>query len=73
MASLVEHAAHWDALAEEADRIGDCEKSRGRYDGVQRNKAETYRRTAEALRIEDRTGVSVCVCCHKPLGRGIRL
>lgn len=33
-------------------------------------RAHTYRRTAESLRIQERTGVAVCACCHKPLGGG---
>jgi hypothetical protein len=27
----------------------------------------------EALRIELRTGIAVCSCCHKPYGEGNRI
>lgn len=53
--SLEAAARHWDDLASRADNP---------------YRAETYRRTAEALRIQIRTGQAVCVCCHKPFGRG---
>lgn len=32
-----------------------------------------HRRTAQALQIQIDTGVAVCVCCHKPLGKGTRI
>lgn len=55
--------AHWDKLADdEAARVA---LNNGR-DGLQA-KVDLYRRTAESFRIEQRTGVAVCVCCHKPL------
>ena len=62
-----ESAKYWDELAvKELDRLtwdkwadkGGCEF-----------RANSYRRTAEALRIELRAGVSVCSCCHKPFGK----
>lgn len=31
--------------------------------------ASAYRRTVRALEIERDTGVAVCSCCHKPLGK----
>lgn len=33
-------------------------------------RSKMYRRTAEALRIRQRTGIAVCACCHKPLNSG---
>lgn len=68
---LEEAAKYWDALASsELDRpdwdryadLGSCEF-----------RANSYRRTAEALRIQIQTGVAVCSCCHKPLGEGMRI
>lgn len=40
---------------------------------VAHNLIDAAHRTIEALRIEKRTGVAVCSCCHKPYGEGIRL
>jgi len=62
--TLEAHAADWDALAAEQDRDAGNPAARAR--------AETYRRTAESLRIEARTGVAVCVCCYKPFGQPMR-
>lgn len=68
---LEEAAKYWDELAvRELDRLnwdkcadkGGCEF-----------RADSYHRTAEALRIQIRTGVAVCSCCHKPLGEGMRI
>ena len=57
---IPESIAHWAKLADEQL---DTPPGRARR--------ETYRRTAEALRIEQRTGVAVCTCCHKPFSRGL--
>ncbi len=70
MASLEASAAHWDALAEQQDRMAAAGLVHPTPAG---HRAETYRRTAEALRIEGRTGIPVCVCCHKPYGQGVRI
>lgn len=40
---------------------------------VAHNLINVAQRTIEALRIEKRTGVAVCSCCHKPYGEGIRI
>lgn len=70
MASLEGHASEWEALAVEQERHAELGLVLPK---IAADRAEVYRRTAEALRIEERTGVAVCVCCHKPLGRGIRV
>lgn len=59
-------AAQWALLAEEAERMAEWEESHGRYGGVYRNKAATYRRAVEANALEDQTGKPHCVCCLKP-------
>lgn len=63
-----ESAAHWGQLATDADRMGDWERDRGRYDGVYRNKAESYRNVAKACQLEAKTGIPHCACCLKPNG-----
>lgn len=64
--SKLETAARWwDLLADDEQHlaaIGLAEQS------VAASWASTYRRTAESLRIEERTGVAVCACCYKPFG-----
>jgi hypothetical protein len=51
------HAKEWERLAEEQDEIpGDPAMHR----------ANTYRRTAQAFRLEISTGVPHCSCCPKP-------
>lgn len=62
----MEAASRWDDLATDADRMGDWERDNGRFDGVYRNKAATYRDVAKSLRMEAQTGVPHCVCCFKP-------
>lgn len=61
--TLEEHAADWDALAAEQERF--AVNGVALIPEVAKNKAALYRRTAEALRIEAKTGVAVCACCHK--------
>lgn len=51
------HADEWEALAEEQDMI-DGEPAKAR--------ARTYRRTAEAMRMEAKTGTPHCACCLSP-------
>lgn len=60
--------SQWATLAEEADRMAEWEESHGRYGGVERNKAATYRRAVEAGDLEAKTGQPHCVCCLKPMG-----
>jgi hypothetical protein len=60
--------SQWAALAEEAERMAEWEESHGRYGGVYRNKAATYRRAVEANVLEEQTGKAHCVCCLKPRG-----
>lgn len=69
---LEEAAKYWDDLAiRELDRLNwdvlcaDKESCEFR--------ANSFRRTAEALRIQIRTGIAVCSCCHKPIGEGMRI
>lgn len=68
---LEEAARYWDSLAAfELDR-----PNWDRYadSGSCKFRANTYKRTAEALRIQIQTGVAVCSCCHNPLGEGVRI
>lgn len=54
--TTIDYAREWDALADEQD----ANTAPGRA------RAETYRRTAESLRLEEQTGEGHCVCCLKP-------
>ncbi len=56
----------WAALAVEADEHATYLESRDEHSGAWRNKAALYRRTVEALAMEERTGQAHCVCCLKP-------
>lgn len=61
-----EAAAHWEALAVSEEGMADYEDSIGRPYGdttVYRNRAETYRQTAKALRLEADTGKPHCSVC----------
>lgn len=58
--TLLEAAAHWDALAREQDEFKDVTSAA---------KAEVYRRTAESLRMEEKDGIARCVCHLKPFGK----
>lgn len=65
--SALETAARW------WDHLAEVEMDKPKWDRFSEKsgcefRAETYRRTAEALRIQERTGVAVCSCCHKPIG-----
>ena len=68
MNDLKSAIAHWNSLADAEVRgrnMGICVSP-----GASMARERIYRRTAESLRIELRTGVAVCSCCHKPFGRG---
>lgn len=65
---ISEHAAQWEKLAVEADEHAAYLESRGEHAGAWREKAHTYRRTVEALKLEAETGTWHCVCCLKPIG-----
>lgn len=67
MSLALESALHWEGLAKKEDERAAYEAALGRYAGVHVNKATLYRRTAEAIRMEDRDGRPYCVCCLKPL------
>ena len=58
---IVANAEHWNHLANEQDKMGDYEASRGHYDGVHREKAALYRRTVVSLFLQSETGVVHCV------------
>ncbi len=78
MMTLEESIAHWEALASEAEEMARWNRERGLDlsapgSSPGDHRAQTYRRAAEALRIERDTGVSVCVCCYKPQGRGVHI
>jgi hypothetical protein len=68
-AEALASAEHWEALAADALRMAEWNDTHIGSGAPQRHQAETYKRTAEALRIEARTGVPHCSCCMKPLGR----
>lgn len=63
--SLAESAKHWNDLATETEAFGDYEASRGSFAGVQRAKAESYRRGVVALFLQAETGWVHCSCCLK--------
>lgn len=62
-------AIQWDKLAD--DELASLEWDRHAIRSVVDARVKTYRRTAEAMRIQIATGVAVCSCCHKPFSRGI--
>lgn len=54
---LEEAALHWESLANDEPNT---------RPGL--NRKSLYLKTAESLRIQIRTGIAVCACCHKPFG-----
>lgn len=58
----------WNDLADELDRAIDLKIALS--PDTNRYNATLYRKTARAIQHEIDTGVAVCVCCWKPLGRG---
>jgi hypothetical protein len=66
-AALEASAVIWDSLADEQDRIAAGGNPHDPAD-VCANKATMFRRTAEAQRLQIRTGAAHCACCLKPLG-----
>jgi hypothetical protein len=69
VAVLDDARAHWMALAEDELRVAKRMESRGRpYSSTDSYyvRAMTYQRTAEALSIQIKSGVSVCSCHFKP-------
>jgi hypothetical protein len=65
--NLTQAADHWDRLADDEIRafqlgIQSCKQ-------VADARADSYRRTAKALRIQRDTGTAVCSCCFKPFGQ----
>jgi hypothetical protein len=69
--SLVAAIAAWRKLADDELRLAEINK---RYGDVSTHmvRAEIYERAAQALEIQEQTGVAVCTCCHKPLGEGMK-
>lgn len=66
-AQLEAAALVWDALAADEQRARDLGLCVVPSASLARER--TYKRTAEAFRIEIQTGEAVCSCCHKPFGR----
>lgn len=64
-------AQRWEQLADQ--ELSTLEWDRHAIQSVVDARVDCYRRTAEALRIQIRTGVAVCSCCHKPFGRGTQV
>ena len=59
--------AQWLNLAEQQER----EAALGVQDiDVAKHNAALYRKVARSIEVGIETGVSVCVCCWKPFGRG---
>lgn len=50
----------------EHDQRAAYEETRGSSGSAFRNKAETARKAARALELEQETGSAHCVCCLKP-------
>lgn len=67
---LEDAAVHWDALAAEQEKIAAEKNPRDCVEAC-RARAETYKRTAQALRKQIETGVAYCACCLKPLGASV--
>jgi hypothetical protein len=64
--SAADAAAHWEALATSETEMANHYDSIGRPYGdtsSYRHRAETYRRTARALRLEAETGKPHCSMC----------
>ena len=61
---------HWTNLRDEANKRSRYERDLGNEGtaNVWRNKAESYERAAESLRLERQTGAPHCSCCLKPTG-----
>ncbi len=67
MSRLSAAIAEWDALAV-AERAGAEMAERWGDTSSYETRARIAEQTAEALRIEERTGLAVCTCCLKPAG-----
>ncbi len=67
-AELEASAGHWDALAAEQEKIAAENNPRTCVEACH-SRAEMYKRTARALRMQIETGVAHCACCLKPFGR----
>jgi hypothetical protein len=67
MSTIAVSIVHWEALAVEQERA--IAEGFACCPEASRAKASTYRRTAEALRLEERTGIWHCSCCLKPQGK----
>jgi len=66
MAEINTAIEHWEKLATAEDETAAYHEGRCEYGGVARNRAGMFRRTAEALRLELKTGKAHCACCLKP-------
>lgn len=71
MSTLLDAAKVWRGLAAQEIRKAEIDSIYGDTTS-HKNRAEIYTRCAEALEIEHETGIKVCSCCHKPLGRGMK-
>jgi hypothetical protein len=61
-----ESAAHWNKLADDELRWASYEEGRGHYGGVHRNRAEMFRKTADSIELEIKTGKTHCTVCLGP-------
>lgn len=66
--SAIKAADHWDQLAKDALRQAEWDEAHVGSGAPQRNKADSYRRTARAIRLSIETGQHHCACCLKPKG-----
>lgn len=64
---IEESAAHWNELANEADRMAEWEVSFGRHPGAYPHKAHSYRSVVVSMIMEIETGEPHCSCCIKPM------
>lgn len=71
MSTLLDAAKVWRDLAADELQMAEIE---ARYGDTTSHKARAkiYIRCAESLEIEHETGVAVCTCCHKPIGKTMR-
>lgn len=68
-AEIADSSAHWEMLAQEAERMGAWERERMISGGhVQAHQAASYRAVVRANELELATGEPHCSCCFKPRG-----
>ena len=56
-------AKHWDGVADAQDELATVASLSGHAINAHKCRAESYRRTATALRLQSKTGRAHCSCC----------